>query len=59
MVPVPAWLTLVFPDVYFVVEYVGGRDLMLYITLKQFSLRQAKISASVVLLAFEYFHANG
>lgn len=32
---------------------------MLHIQRKQFSLRQAKFYASEVLLALEYFHANG
>ena len=32
---------------------------MLHIQRKQFSLRQAKYYASEVLLALEYFHANG
>ncbi|KAF8558382.1 hypothetical protein OG21DRAFT_1455993 [Imleria badia] len=45
--------------VYFVMEYVSGGDLMLHIQRKQFSLRQAKFYASEVLLALEYFHANG
>jgi novel protein kinase C epsilon type len=45
--------------VYFVMEYVSGGDLMLHIQRKQFSLRQAKYYASEVLLALEYFHANG
>ena len=45
--------------VYFVMEYVSGGDLMLHIQHKQFSLRQAKFYASEVLLALEYFHANG
>ncbi|KIY72512.1 hypothetical protein CYLTODRAFT_417900 [Cylindrobasidium torrendii FP15055 ss-10] len=45
--------------IYFVMEYVGGGDLMLHIQRKQFSLRQAKFYASEVLLALEYFHANG
>lgn len=40
-------------------EYVSGGDLMLHIQRKQFSLRQAKFYASEVLLALEYFHANG
>ena len=44
---------------YFVMEYVSGGDLMLHIQRKQFSLRQAKFYASEVLLALEYFHANG
>ena len=44
---------------YFVMEYVSGGDLMLHIQRKQFSLRQAKYYASEVLLALEYFHANG
>lgn len=45
--------------IYFVMEYVSGGDLMLHIQRKQFSLRQAKFYASEVLLALEYFHANG
>ncbi|TFY81916.1 hypothetical protein EWM64_g2094 [Hericium alpestre] len=45
--------------VYFVMEYVSGGDLMLHIQRKQFSLRQAKFYACEVLLALEYFHANG
>ncbi|THG97780.1 hypothetical protein EW026_g4282 [Hermanssonia centrifuga] len=45
--------------VYFVMEYVSGGDLMLHIQRRQFSLRQAKFYASEVLLALEYFHANG
>lgn len=45
--------------VYFVMEYVSGGDLMLHIQRKQFSLRQAKFYAAEVLLALEYFHANG
>nr|AIO05494.1 Protein kinase C [Hypsizygus marmoreus] len=45
--------------VYFVLEYVCGGDLLLHIQRKQFSLRQAKFYASEVLLALEYFHANG
>jgi len=45
--------------VYFVMEYVSGGDLMLHIQRKQFSVRQAKFYASEVLLALEYFHANG
>ena len=45
--------------VYFVMEYVSGGDLMLHIQRKQFTLRQAKFYASEVLLALEYFHANG
>ncbi|KAI0086582.1 hypothetical protein BDY19DRAFT_908252 [Irpex rosettiformis] len=45
--------------VYFVMEYVSGGDLMLHIQRKQFSLRQAKFYASEVLLALQYFHANG
>ncbi|KAL0960806.1 hypothetical protein HGRIS_005822 [Hohenbuehelia grisea] len=45
--------------VYFVMEYISGGDLMLHIQRKQFSLRQAKFYASEVLLALEYFHANG
>lgn len=45
--------------VYFVMEYVSGGDLMLHIQRKQFSPRQAKFYASEVLLALEYFHANG
>ncbi|KIY46572.1 hypothetical protein FISHEDRAFT_66415 [Fistulina hepatica ATCC 64428] len=45
--------------VYFVMEYVSGGDLMLHIQRKQFSLRQAKFYATEVLLALEYFHANG
>lgn len=45
--------------VYFVMEYVSGGDLMLHIQRKQFSLRQAKYYAAEVLLALEYFHANG
>jgi len=45
--------------VYFVMEYVSGGDLMLHIQRKQFSLRQAKYYACEVLLALEYFHANG
>ena len=45
--------------VYFVMEYVSGGDLMLHIQRKQFSLRQDKFYASEVLLALEYFHANG
>ncbi|KAE9407442.1 hypothetical protein BT96DRAFT_914736 [Gymnopus androsaceus JB14] len=45
--------------VYFVMEYVSGGDLMLHIQRKQFSLRQAKFYASEVLLALEYFHAQG
>lgn len=32
---------------------------MLHIQRKQFSLRQAKFYAAEVLLALEYFHANG
>lgn len=40
-------------------EYISGGDLMLHIQRKQFSLRQAKFYASEVLLALEYFHANG
>jgi serine/threonine protein kinase len=40
-------------------EYVSGGDLMLHIQRKQFSLRQAKFYAAEVLLALEYFHANG
>ncbi len=45
--------------IYFVMEYISGGDLMLHIQRKQFSLRQAKFYASEVLLALEYFHANG
>jgi serine/threonine protein kinase len=45
--------------VYFVMEYVSGGDLMLHIQRKQFTLRQAKFYACEVLLALEYFHANG
>ncbi|KAG8862446.1 Serine/threonine kinase [Tulasnella sp. 330] len=45
--------------VYFVMEYVSGGDLMLHIQRKQFSLRQAKFYSCEVLLALEYFHANG
>jgi len=45
--------------VYFVMEYVSGGDLMLHIQKKQFSLRQAKFYGQEVLLALEYFHANG
>ncbi|THH31172.1 hypothetical protein EUX98_g3004 [Antrodiella citrinella] len=45
--------------VYFVMEYVSGGDLMLHIQRRQFSLRQAKFYAAEVLLALEYFHANG
>ncbi|GBE84888.1 Protein kinase C-like [Sparassis crispa] len=45
--------------VYFVMEYVSGGDLMLHIQRRQFSLRQAKFYACEVLLALEYFHANG
>ncbi|KZV68810.1 hypothetical protein PENSPDRAFT_505499 [Peniophora sp. CONT] len=45
--------------VYFVMEYVSGGDLMLHIQRKQFSLRQAKFYAAEVLLALEYFHAQG
>ena len=45
--------------VYFVMEYVSGGDLMLHIQRKQFSLRQANFYASEVLLALEYFHAQG
>ncbi|KDQ09884.1 hypothetical protein BOTBODRAFT_505684 [Botryobasidium botryosum FD-172 SS1] len=45
--------------IYFVMEYVSGGDLMLHIQRKQFSLRQAKFYAAEVLLALEYFHANG
>ena len=45
--------------VYFVMEYVSGGDLMLHIQRKQFSLRQAKFYACEVLLALEYFHAQG
>lgn len=45
--------------IYFVMEYVSGGDLMLHIQRKQFSLRQAKFYACEVLLALEYFHANG
>lgn len=44
---------------YFVMEYVSGGDLMLHIQRKQFSLRQAKFYGCEVLLALEYFHANG
>lgn len=40
-------------------EYISGGDLMLHIQRKQFSLRQAKFYAAEVLLALEYFHANG
>ncbi len=40
-------------------EYVSGGDLMLHIQKKQFSLRQAKFYGQEVLLALEYFHANG
>ncbi|KAH7336912.1 hypothetical protein B0J17DRAFT_695528 [Rhizoctonia solani] len=45
--------------IYFVMEYVSGGDLMLHIQRKQFSLRQAKFYACEVLLALEYFHAQG
>ncbi|TFL03230.1 hypothetical protein BDV98DRAFT_565592 [Pterulicium gracile] len=45
--------------IYFVMEYISGGDLMLHIQRKQFSLRQAKFYACEVLLALEYFHANG
>ncbi|RPD60437.1 hypothetical protein L226DRAFT_469316 [Lentinus tigrinus ALCF2SS1-7] len=45
--------------VYFVMEYISGGDLMLHIQREQFSYRQAKFYASEVLLALEYFHANG
>lgn len=45
--------------IYFVMEYVSGGDLMLHIQRKQFSLRQAKFYAAEVLLALQYFHANG
>ncbi|RPD54376.1 hypothetical protein L227DRAFT_354117 [Lentinus tigrinus ALCF2SS1-6] len=45
--------------VYFVMEYVSGGDLMIHIQREQFSHRQAKFYASEVLLALEYFHANG
>ncbi|RPD56978.1 hypothetical protein L226DRAFT_547186 [Lentinus tigrinus ALCF2SS1-7] len=45
--------------VYFVMEYVCGGDLMLHIQRELFSHRQAKFYASEVLLALEYFHANG
>jgi hypothetical protein len=38
-------------DVYFVVEYLVGSDLMLYIQLKQLSLRQANFCESEVILA--------
>ncbi|KIO33010.1 hypothetical protein M407DRAFT_18165 [Tulasnella calospora MUT 4182] len=45
--------------VYFVMEYVGGGDLMLHIQRKQFSIGQAKFYAQEVLLALEYFHSQG
>jgi len=44
--------------VCFVMEYVGGSDLVLHIQRKQFSLRQVRYYASEVLLTLQYFHAN-
>lgn len=40
-------------------EYIPGGDLMLHIQRKQFSPKQAKFYGAEVLLALEYFHANG
>ena len=45
--------------VYFVMEYVGGGDLMLHIQRQQFNLHRAKFYAAEVLLALEYFHKHG
>jgi len=45
--------------VYIIMEYVDRGDLMSQIQRKQFPLQQAKSYASEVLLALEYFHANG
>ncbi len=45
--------------VYFVMEYVGGGDLMLHIQRQQFSRGRAKFYAAEVLLALEYFHKQG
>lgn len=45
--------------VYFVMEYVGGGDLMLHIQREQFNLHRAKFYAAEVLLALEFFHRNG
>lgn len=45
--------------VYFVMEYVGGGDLMLHIQREQFNMRRAKFYAAEVLLALEYFHKHG
>lgn len=45
--------------VYFVMEYVGGGDLMLHIQREQFNLHRAKFYAAEVLLALEYFHKHG
>lgn len=45
--------------IYFVMEYVGGGDLMLHIQREQFNMRRAKFYAAEVLLALEYFHKHG
>lgn len=45
--------------IYFCMEYIPGGDLMLHIQRKQFSPKQAKFYGAEVLLALEYFHANG
>ena len=45
--------------IYFVMEYIGGGDLMLHIQREQFSPRRAQFYAAEVLLALKYFHENG
>lgn len=43
---------------YFVMEYIGGGDLMFHIQKNKFSLNEARFFAAEVLLAIEYLHMH-
>lgn len=43
---------------YFVMEYIGGGDLMFHIQKRKFTLSEARFFAAEVLLAIEYLHKH-
>lgn len=44
---------------FFVMEYVGGGDLMFHVQRRKFSLREAREYSGQVLLALEFLHSQG